>query len=401
MFRSWGRRTRSEKTLLVILGVLVAVLTSIFCAATGVEKGLGIMVLVLAGLVVFICLLLVVQLVIVAIHELGHLVAGWLVGFKFRAAKIGPFYWWLRNEKVVFEWDRKRFAASGFAYMGWKDERAIRPRFLVYTAGGPVASIATLVGLVLLYRWQLPGGDAQAKDLAHDLWGLLLAAAVAMAALFLLYSAVPMHIRGIANDAMRIWNLLFRNDQEDQALTLKFAAQTENGVRCRDWNIPDLERMVEKSKSPFQRSLCQMYLGEAMIYQDRREEGLAFLEKAYAATEKPSGIYDYFEKVIALDVCFARAYFQGDLGGAEQALARAERIGVKTPYAQKRAEAAVALAKGDGAEAIRLAKQAIVELRSIVATFKPIHEGCVEEMAEVEARGEALMRSQSSPGSLV
>lgn len=90
-------------------------------------------------------------LLVVAIHECGHLVFGWCAGLRFRGAEVGP----LCILRIRTKWSirlRPRIY-SGAAHMVLRRIRRIRRQLVVCTLGGPVASygfasLAFLVGEV-------------------------------------------------------------------------------------------------------------------------------------------------------------------------------------------------------------------------------------------------------------
>jgi hypothetical protein len=88
-------------------------------------------------LIVLLCFLPALFL-IVAIHECGHLLFGWLAGLAFRGVEIGPLcllrirtYWILRLRPRVY---------VGAAHMVLRRVRRIRRQLAICTLGGPVTS---------------------------------------------------------------------------------------------------------------------------------------------------------------------------------------------------------------------------------------------------------------------
>lgn len=83
------------------------------------------------------------------VHELGHLIAGWAVGFRFLSIQVGPFL--LESEYGIL---RPRISfdimALGFAGMFPNDVRRLRTRSLVYIAGGPAANFLTVLSIALV-----------------------------------------------------------------------------------------------------------------------------------------------------------------------------------------------------------------------------------------------------------
>jgi hypothetical protein len=83
-------------------------------------------------------------------HELGHVIAGWLVGFQFRLLVFGP----MRLERGASGRVRARLNQDpalfgGIACSLPTDNRDLIKRFAWFVAGGPVMSLAFAALLVL------------------------------------------------------------------------------------------------------------------------------------------------------------------------------------------------------------------------------------------------------------
>ena len=102
----------------------------------GVVGGLGVMVFLHdsgappAGLMTF---LLALALVVV-VHELGHLIAGWAVGFHFNAVQIGWLFLGFEYGKLTFA--TKRRSLLGYASVQIDRIRQLRLRLLIFSTGG-------------------------------------------------------------------------------------------------------------------------------------------------------------------------------------------------------------------------------------------------------------------------
>jgi len=85
----------------------------------------------------------------IVLHELGHLTAGWAVGFHFSSIQIGPLS--LRIQYGVL---RVRFVsgqgALGYAGMHVNRVLRLRRRLLIYVAGGPTANLLSAVVMILM-----------------------------------------------------------------------------------------------------------------------------------------------------------------------------------------------------------------------------------------------------------
>jgi Zn-dependent protease len=87
----------------------------------------------------------------ILIHELGHLTAGWCVGFRFRSIAIGPFAIHLEHGKLRlrFRWPFIT-SSSGYAIMDVDTVLRLRRRLMLYIAAGPIANLIT-VPIALLF----------------------------------------------------------------------------------------------------------------------------------------------------------------------------------------------------------------------------------------------------------
>jgi hypothetical protein len=72
------------------------------------------------------------------IHELGHFVAGLLVGLRFDCINIGPFIYERKVPTRKFRIRPTLF--TGFTEMSLDKVRRVRKRLIVFSLGGPCAS---------------------------------------------------------------------------------------------------------------------------------------------------------------------------------------------------------------------------------------------------------------------
>src|SRR3974390_2203094 len=71
-------------------------------------------------------------------HELGHLLAGWLVGFRFNSIMIGPVLLLLEYRRLKLQ-IRRPHPAGGYSGMHVNRIRRLRRRLLIFIAAGPAA----------------------------------------------------------------------------------------------------------------------------------------------------------------------------------------------------------------------------------------------------------------------
>ena len=84
----------------------------------------------------------------ITVHELGHTLAAWAVGFRVRSICIGPLVMWHHPEKGrLFEWQwRRLFVQSGYVGSIPSSEDGVRWNLVFIVLCGPLISIIT--GLV-------------------------------------------------------------------------------------------------------------------------------------------------------------------------------------------------------------------------------------------------------------
>src|SRR5207248_1387377 len=87
--------------------------------------------------------LVLVIIISVSIHELGHLLGGWAVGFKFNSIQIGPLRLEVEHGRMKFSL-RREITALGWAGMHVDRVSRLRRRFLVFVAAGPGANLFSL-----------------------------------------------------------------------------------------------------------------------------------------------------------------------------------------------------------------------------------------------------------------
>jgi len=93
-------------------------------------------------LLFFVLVVTFVFMVAIAIHESGHLIAGWLAGLRFERASVGWF--WIVRDKHGFRFRLKRHVLSGQAEMSLDRICHIRRKLVLFTLGGPLATFFTV-----------------------------------------------------------------------------------------------------------------------------------------------------------------------------------------------------------------------------------------------------------------
>jgi hypothetical protein len=186
--------------------------------------------------------------VVIAVHEAGHLVAGWAVGFRFHSVRVRCFHLERDGRCLRLRWiwmpDAPR-RIGGFAQMSPRGEGGLRPRLAVFCAGGPVASLLFALAL-LVPACQLAGLDASPGSSASHA-GLIfwLSLIGSLSLLGFLLSLAPRIHEGWQTDGAALLALLGGGPQADLfCLTYEIAGVTEGAVPVRHWPEELLTRLI-------------------------------------------------------------------------------------------------------------------------------------------------------------
>jgi len=141
----WLRFTLTLAVVLLIAGIALSIL------AGSPVVAMSVLVIILPITVAIIASCYLFLLLVVLIHELGHLVGGRLVGFQLRSLIVGPFELHL-TEKGRFtrfgDWRR----TGGFVRMLPQSTDRLSSRFALFVLAGPVVSIVFAFGMLEWFR---------------------------------------------------------------------------------------------------------------------------------------------------------------------------------------------------------------------------------------------------------
>jgi hypothetical protein len=288
-------------------------------------------------------------------HELGHVLAGWLVGFRFQLFVVGPIKI-VRGEsgRVRLELNRDPALFGGMAESLPTDSRDLVTRFAWVVAGGPLMSlalaVAALVGLAFA-----PGGVGLLARFAMAWLGLY-------CGLLGLLTATPMsYSRTLISDGARLLRLIRGGaDAARDAAILNLLALAAANRPARDWDDAVVATtLVPSDGSSFE---CQARLFAYQVAVDRGEG-----ERAYEHLTRTLELRDAFLESSAPMLAVEAAYFEGWWRGrADEARRWLGQLPARSPvvpnYERLRAEAAADAAAGEIAsararvdEALRLA----------------------------------------------
>jgi hypothetical protein len=139
----------------------------------------------------------------ILIHEIGHLLAGWIVGFHFNSIQVA----WL---SLGFEYGkltlrvRNKTSLGGYATIQIDRIYRLRKRLMFFIAGGPAASILSVVVIAV---------TVNVFDL-HKSWLAAPAASLTFVCLLLsMVNLLPFSTRGYSSDGARLEMLITSRDK--------------------------------------------------------------------------------------------------------------------------------------------------------------------------------------------
>ena len=156
-------------------------------------------------------------LAIIVIHELGHLFAGWLVGFRFVVIRFGPIK--VTAPFRISLYREGKVGAHGFTGMVPAGMSRVRTRMIVFVLAGSIANLLSAAAVMLLVH----------ANSGFSAWFVLLAVLIGIGNL------IPFSRLSTISDGKRLLMLL-RNDRSGErwlAIT-QLSADLRNGAALED-----------------------------------------------------------------------------------------------------------------------------------------------------------------------
>ncbi|CAN5426905.1 hypothetical protein BH11ARM1_BH11ARM1_08120 [soil metagenome] len=297
----------------------------------------------IASIIVSLCLA-------VAVHESGHLVAGWIAGFSFISVEV--FGVGLRRSDRGLKLYRiKSQLAGGMARMKPLATDRLVSRFRIFIAGGPIVTALFLIFGFWIFIIFLPPRDATFR---HNLFGIA-ALGVMTSGITLAYgSLIPRTYKGLSTDALLLWQLRKEGPEQLRLISLtRLGVEISAGVLARDWPI----ELVEGCASPADSSAIEMqsrylryyYFADCGLFDEAWEE----LEQAAKIGKSLGTKAGFFADMVTWESVYASAWLYKNLTFAQG------RIPSKTDShefiqgTRQRALAAIAILEGKAEEALK------------------------------------------------
>ncbi len=317
---------------------------------------------------------------LVLIHELGHVMAGRVVGMQCQSVSVGPLRvvridnrWKLQFERVLWY--------GGFAILDPVSPNNLRWRLLAMTFGGLVANLLFGVSVLVTSAYLPPDvrfGMSSIGGLAGFSIGLGLA------------SLFPYKDERFVPDGNSIWMLLRNNTEGKRHLAIvRLTMATAAGQRYREWDPALVSEAVSLADGSPQEAA-----GKGLCYAyecDRKNvQGAALLlERLLQLTAFMPFMRDY----LVIEAAFFQAWYRRDLARAQSWWHRGEKKLKKLPpHSRFRAEAGLLFVQGKHSEAMQKIDASLHEIRKMPdSRFRMLY-----EQNWLEWKDELLEREQEA-----
>lgn len=190
-------------------------------------------------------------LIVLATHEIGHLLGGLSQGMRFLLLIVGPFGWHASVSGPRFEWNTNVALMGGIAAaIPTKVGTELRRQLLVLIAGGPVFSLLLAILAIAITSVADPHFAAHCIFLAATSFGIFLV------------TLIPVRAGGFMSDGMQIIDVWRGGSAAvERSTLLQIFAQSLDGVRPRDWDASAIEQLSKMdSKDPVRLTGGALYL---------------------------------------------------------------------------------------------------------------------------------------------
>jgi len=323
--------------------------------------------------------LLLLFLAAVAVHEVGHFLAGVAVGFHFNSIQIGPLF--VEDSygalRAYFSLD---MMALGYSAMYADKARKLRRRLLIYIAGGPVANLLCIIAVAVIGHL-LPRSDSNLATAAGQFGAISL--------LLAMVSLLPI----ATTDGGLIEMLLTSPFAARRFIsTVALGAQFTQGVRARNWRktwINAATYIPDKSRDDFYAN-WMAYLSAS----DRKDAVLSARHLECCLSLTPA-LTNRLRSLLAHEAVVHCAWSRRDLNLAERWLTQVKRRRLLAPIDRARIQVALCCARHNFDDAATTCEAALSLFQQMPAKpyIRALQESWVEWRTEIQERKTLLSTS--------
>lgn len=333
--------------------------------------------------------------VAVAVHEFGHVLAGWTVRFRFSFISIGPLFLKIEygRPKVGL---RRGMPAGGRAGMHVDQVRRLRRRLLIFTMAGPMANLLSAAGTFVLLDYFLSPSES---------WLYLPALIFLPISLMLgIVNLIPFRLGMLYTDGARIAMLLSSLPRSRRWMCITaLANQSHRGVRSKH-----LRKTWLQAAGSVPDASVDDFSGNWIAYisaNDRKDASVAalHLERCLAVMNLlgPST-----QDLVTLEAAVFTAWFRNDAVTAQKWLEQVRRMKAISPLLRIRADVASTSARMEYDQALAAWQRGVdlVSALPVSPEQKRLKDGWMEWQAEIcerqfaRANSESILEAPSASG---
>lgn len=292
----------------------------------------------------------------VVAHELGHLVGGWLVGFRFLLFVVGPLKVLREDDGIRVRFNKDVSLYGGMAASAPADDRDLARRTAIVILGGPLTSLALGVLSLALAAW------ANANIAAASPWSALTLSSIIFGLTNLVIFAatmIPAKTGGFASDGAQLLDVLRGGHRAERRwLTIALTTASLDGVRPRDWDPAHIERLLALRQGQVEDGMAN-YFG--YFYALDRDEVQRAGELLDLCRQQAQSFPESARPMIFAEAAYFTARYRQDAAAARALLEQAQG-NIIEKHSRLRAEAAVLLAEGKPVESAEKARAALLEV---------------------------------------
>lgn len=274
--------------------------------------------------------------VAIAFHEIGHFVAGKLVGLEAGGISVGAFVFTKSGKNWVFRFDWRMWTCGFFKPLSGTVD--FHPsRYAWFVAGGPLASIGltVLCGLICVQY-----GSGNWDWIGSLFWTSLFT---------VIFSAIPYSAGLNKSDGGQLWQLI-RHPERSRCWIALLTLQTEEakGLRPHEWNPQSFEQILTIDASANEYLYCQLLAFYRRLDESMEAGALEHLENALARSA-PGG--SSLRHALFLEAASASAIIRKEAAQARTWRDRACKL--QKPQSLNVVDAGIAMCEGRYEEAVQ------------------------------------------------
>lgn len=295
------------------------------------------------GWIAAISSILLILFIIILVHELGHLIAGFAVGLKFLMISVGPFKIQKTGESIRPGINRHLNAGGGLTLMIPEHNDPDNSKMFWFIAAGPLANF--ILGIITLSIVVMLSGDQTGQTMNYILYLLFTTGYISI--ILGLVSIIPSESDAFESDGRQILDM-FRGGEKaisKQQLTI-LSVSILNGTRPREIDKSLLQAVLSRldSQSPVQAASARFIEAYHLLDCGKFEDAERVLDSLIENLEKQKN--PMLEGTLFAEKAFILSAYHNSPKEAVPLLEKA-RKGYVEKQTLARAEAAYHIACGD------------------------------------------------------